>query len=191
MSAEHFWQKRPAAVGLAWGGGELRLFRSGLAASHHHLSVTGFQSCSPTLWSQHLSTPALGLGFGLGYWPSQPPQIEAARMLCRKAGGLKGGSPVAFGEASLAAWATALLAPSSGAIAAWGLWGAPVYLWLCVAPLFLYLGLLPLSPLRPLWAHYPLVPLAHVFATPAPWAPFLLTNRYAFAPKTAEAWATN
>lgn len=39
--AEHLWQQRPLPVGVAWGGGEVRLFRSGLAASHHHLSTTG------------------------------------------------------------------------------------------------------------------------------------------------------
>ena len=46
--AEHLWTRRPAPVGVLWGGGEVRLFRAGLAASHHHLSTTGTQQCAPS-----------------------------------------------------------------------------------------------------------------------------------------------
>ena len=81
-----------------------------------------------------------------------------------------GGGPLAAGEASLVAWASALFAPSSGAISAWGLWGAPLYLWLTLVPLWLFLG--PGFNRRGLsaaWTHAPALPLAHVFATPLPW----------------------
>lgn len=83
--------------------------------------------------------------WGGGGSPARPVRIRAAHRQ-----GPAYGAPVAFGEASLVAWALALLAPSSGAMSAWGLWGAPLYLWLGVAPLFVYLGLLARRPTKPL-----------------------------------------
>lgn len=179
LAADHFWLKRPAPVGVAWGGGEVRLFRSGLAASHHHLSSTGFEGCSPTLWHQCRSAAAPTWCLTAAYYCGHRPALGALRSKPSQ-GGFRYGAPVAAGEASLVAWALALLAPSSGAISAWGLWGAPAYLWLLVLPPFFYLGLFARSPRRPLWGHYPLVPIAHVFAAPLPWAPYPLMNRFTF-----------
>ena len=118
------------------------------------------------------------VGWSALYWQSNPPHATPLRIKASRGLSLAPRGAAAFGEASLAAWCLALLAPSSGAISAWGLWGAPLYLWLMVAPLFIYLGLHPQKPSKPLWVHYPLIPLAHVFATPLPWVPYFLTNRY-------------
>lgn len=175
-------------MGIAWGGGEVRLFRSGLAASHHHLSATGFQAFAPHIWCQTTAAGVPYLGLSVVYWPPKYPVLGAVRLKPLKVEGLRYGAPAAFGEASLAAWTAAILAPSSGAIAAWGLWGGPLYLWLLVSPVFIYLGLLAISPRKPLWAHYPLAPLVHIFAAPLPWAPYFLTNRF---PLRVELWVTN
>ena len=163
------------------------MFRSGLAASHHHLSATGFQALTPSVWYQAVASPLPLLSISFAYWPIKAPAGGAIRLKLLKAEGLRYGAPVAFGEASLVAWTTAVLAPSSGAIAAWGLWGAPFYLWLLVSPVFIYLGLVAASPRKPLWAHYPLVPLVHIFAAPLPWVPYALTNRFSLR---VELWVT-
>jgi hypothetical protein len=40
-AADHAWARGAPLRGAAWGGAGVRLFRIGLAASHHHLSATG------------------------------------------------------------------------------------------------------------------------------------------------------
>jgi hypothetical protein len=105
----------------------VRLFRSGLAASHHHLSTAGLEAGADPLWGQRLCAPAPALGLALVYWPAQPHLVGAARLQPPTRVGLERGAPAPFGEASLAAWVAALLAPSSGAAASWGFWGAPLY----------------------------------------------------------------
>lgn len=182
LAAEHLWQKRPMPVGAAWGGGEVRLFRSGLTASHHHLSVTGFCSHCLKTWYQSLGALIHVFGLPLLFWKPSSLKVQPVRIQVYSGHTRAYGGPVAFGEASLAAWAVAFLAPSSGAVAAWGLWGAPLYLWLFLTPPLIYLGALATSPQSPLWAHYPLIPLAHIFASPLPWAPCFLPNRFVGAP---------
>lgn len=176
--AEHLWQRAPLPVGVAWGGGEVRLFRAGLAASHHHLSMAGSWAYSYGPWSLGLGAAAPSLSLSVLYAPGSSPTTRPARVKVKRGPTPGYGAPVTLGEASLAAWGLALLAPSSGAVSAWGLWGAPIYLWLGAIPPFVYLGLLSRKPARPLWVHYPLVPLAHVFGTPLPWAPNLLLSRF-------------
>ena len=73
-SGDHTWGRGQAGRGALWGGGGVRLFRIGLAASHHHLSATGLAAPGGDLsGARAYAAPALGLALApLGARPPCP-----------------------------------------------------------------------------------------------------------------------
>lgn len=122
--ADHLWAARPAPAGALWGGAELRLFRVGLVASHHHLAATGlYPPLAP--WGRTSAYAVAGGGaFALvAYPPSAAPGLPPLRSPSAPAA--SGGAPTTPGEVALAAWAGGLWAPASAALAL-GNTGAPL-----------------------------------------------------------------
>jgi hypothetical protein len=124
VSADHAWATGAPLRGAHWGGAGLRLFRVGLAASHHHLSATGVATPAGAWEAPHgCAAPSLAVT-ALAWGAPRPPCAPL-----RSPAGKRGQGPGAWApsEGALAAWTLALLAPSGGALAAWGVWLAPLY----------------------------------------------------------------
>lgn len=94
------------------------MFRAGLAASHHHLSITGLEFPASNLWRQGIVCSAFWTSLWLVYWPHSRALGQPARVKPSLPSLRKGAAPIAFGEASLAAWVAAVLAPSGAVVSA-------------------------------------------------------------------------
>ena len=178
-SGDHLWGRGSCPRGAAWGGAAVRLFRVGLSASHHHLAAAGSCATAPA-WALGGPAPAPALGaLALACVRPLPPcpPLRAAPAPATRVQG-----PEAPSEAALAAWALAVVGPTGGGLAAWGLWAAPLYVWAALGALGAAVGipLLGTGGGRP--AHSPLAPLAHAFGAGLPWGPAVPGPRWVEMP---------
>lgn len=182
LAADHGWGSGLAPRGSSWGGGGLRLFRLGLAASHHHLSASGLEAPADVWLCKALVVA--GWAALAAPSPSRHPPTGALRLGRAAPAGRPPAGPWAPSEGALAAWAAALLAPSGGALAAWGVWLAPLYLGAGLGGLAASFGW-P-SPAAPRGAagasHSPLAPLAHTLGGGLSWGLASPTHRPTLGP---------
>lgn len=169
-SGDHAWAGGGAGRGALWGGGGVRLFRIGLAASHHHLSATGLAAPGGDLGGAYAyAAPALAPFVAPLVARPLPPTPPLLAPPAPGRGGASG--PWAPSEGALGAWSLALLAPSGGALAAWGVWLAPLYTWAALGALAAAFRWPQAGAPGPQGAHAPLAPLAHALGGGLPWAP--------------------
>jgi len=102
LMSDHAWQRRPASLGSTWGGGEVRLFRTGLAASHHHLSSTGAASYASATWEAPYRTASLRYGAAVAAAVPRAPLLPPCRVCPLPAFG-SAGAAAAAAEAALGA----------------------------------------------------------------------------------------
>ena len=167
--ADHLWKSRSGPAWSTWGGGHVRIFRSGLVASHHHLAATGLVTPSPLEWLPKGLFISKTVAIAMAY-PPQRGVTGAARVR----GALPSTFPLSPGEAVNLAWAFSLLTPTTvAAIASESQLGGPSYLWLSLATLYIYLksgfGTPKPLPSKAALAHTNLAPLAHFLGTSTPW----------------------